>query len=341
MVGYSLGSKDAEDEIEVLREAEDNIITCSKSLNIDLNINSNSILCQHKLVVPYSIINIAKKAREANVREVIFNADKLAAEESNVKMTLNLWGFDSFIDYIFTVCELVFLEGLIPVLNINNIELKELKKICNIIGALAIPLDIQSNNQAPISQEQLKLIEWSGKLNLPIILHLDISSVKIPVIKNLFKTLIPIQEEYEHIHECIIYHENPFKAKSQTKIKFNFNQFGQVIQTIQDIVFEKINLSLPIHHYPAHISQILDLNINDFPHIPHDEPKTISGENEFSFELLHKKIYLQEKELISRFPLSFKFIQAGKYSSKLGQVFDSYQYKIKKFMQEKNKGKNK
>ena len=38
-----------------------------------------------------------------------------------------------------------------------------------------------------------------------------------------------------------------------------------------------------------------------------------------------------------RFPLKKEFIKDQRYSSKLGQVFDSYRYKIKKEKQEKEK----
>ena len=41
--------------------------------------------------------------------------------------------------------------------------------------------------------------------------------------------------------------------------------------------------------------------------------------------------------LQKRFPLRKSFIQSGKYSKKLGQVFDSYKYKVKKEEQEKLK----
>ena len=41
--------------------------------------------------------------------------------------------------------------------------------------------------------------------------------------------------------------------------------------------------------------------------------------------------------LQQRFPLRFNAIKEGKYSKKLGQVFDAYRYKIKKDEQEKVK----
>ena len=43
------------------------------------------------------------------------------------------------------------------------------------------------------------------------------------------------------------------------------------------------------------------------------------------------------KELLKRFALRKDFIFHEKYSKKLGQVFDSYKYKIKKQIQEKLK----
>ena len=56
-------------------------------------------------------------------------------------------------------------------------------------------------------------------------------------------------------------------------------------------------------------------------------------------ELISLDQSLSDSELVlhQRFPLTRKFIMQEKYSKKLGQVFDSYKYKIKKYEQEKLK----
>ena len=56
-----------------------------------------------------------------------------------------------------------------------------------------------------------------------------------------------------------------------------------------------------------------------------------------NYDKLSNFINDNDKRFVRRFPIRREFIQAEKYSKKLGQVFDSYKYKIKKQLQEKQK----
>ena len=79
-VGYSLGNKDLDDEIEVLGELDPDVITYSKSLNTILTreCRNDCGYCGFQrpddLVVPYSTIKEAKEARLNGARSVLYMA---------------------------------------------------------------------------------------------------------------------------------------------------------------------------------------------------------------------------------------------------------------------------
>ena len=54
-------------------------------------------------------------------------------------------------------------------------------------------------------------------------------------------------------------------------------------------------------------------------------------------ELLESYCEKKGLRLQHRFPIRKKYIAEQRYSKKLGQVFDSFKYKIKKELQEKQK----
>ena len=44
------------------------------------------------------------------------------SEKEGIQSTLELWGFNSYVEYLYTMCELGFLEGLIPVIEFDFLE---------------------------------------------------------------------------------------------------------------------------------------------------------------------------------------------------------------------------
>ena len=49
--------------------------------------------------------------------------------KDSIRLKLDLWGFSSYADYLYTVAEICFLEGLIPVIDAGVLTPTELKKL--------------------------------------------------------------------------------------------------------------------------------------------------------------------------------------------------------------------
>jgi len=91
-----------------------------------------------------------------------------------------------------------------------------------------------------------------------------------------------------------------------------------------------ITLTVPIHFNQTIIKEILAAGIRDFGRIPASHSIVFPHTEPFNFELLEQAVKDAGLRLQQRFPLKHDFIKNGRYSKKLGQVFDAYKYKIKK-----------
>ena len=136
-----------ENEIKVIGEDAPNTVTYSRTLVI-----SFSRLCKNKcpycgfnkkdgLTVPYSTIKQIKHARSKGIREVLYIAGERPDTFTHIRSALDLWGFSSYVDYIYTIAELGFLEGLIPVLDVGFLTPAEMKKISEVTAIIKIMLD--------------------------------------------------------------------------------------------------------------------------------------------------------------------------------------------------------
>ncbi|RAP38736.1 hypothetical protein DID80_02470 [Candidatus Marinamargulisbacteria bacterium SCGC AAA071-K20] len=344
MAGYALGNRENEEqEIDILAENSEDTFSFSKSVNINLFDYFNN---REKFVVPYSTIRKVKSARLQGAREVIYTATRRPDQFPHIKSLLELWGFGSYIEYLYTVAELGFLEGLIPVLDVGFITPDEMRSISEISALLKIPLESMHDYQL-ISARMVKgpqqvlyrkkNIEWAGKLKLPTITSVLIGSSLSDVRrKTQFEYISKIHEKYGTIHEVAL---ETFSSDVPIKgIKGSIPTKETIINAIKlakSILPPEILLTINVENNAEHITDFIKAGINDLGTIGIDfESKNSEG---VTFEALNDKISKSGKILHQRFPLSKQFVKDEKYSKKLGQVFDSYRYKIKKEQQEKVK----
>ena len=91
---------------------------------------------------------------------------------------------------------------------------------------------------------------------------------------------------------------------------------------------------------PIHMNTIgdfIDAGIRDFGSIPVNPEVLFPKIAPVNFTEIEEIVQSKGLKLNQRLPIKYDFIKQGKYSKKLGQVFDSYKYKIKKYEQEKIK----
>ncbi|MCP4049611.1 MAG: 7,8-didemethyl-8-hydroxy-5-deazariboflavin synthase subunit CofG [bacterium] len=354
VVGYSLGNRnDQENDILVLGEDDPDVIAFSKALPIVLTkICGNAcpycgFSAKDDITVPYSTIKSAKASRQAGSREALFISGERPDKFPHIKSLLDLWGFDSYLDYAYTVCELAFLEGLIPVIDVGFLTPQEMKKMSEICALIKIMIDTVDCNSYkknfPKSagkkiELRAKSLDWAGKLKFPTVtgILVGIGETK-EYRKEALNIISDTHKKYGIVHEVIIQN---FVAEKGTF-------FEKKKEPSKDLMLKTVEMALEI--LPSDVKVIVPLELN-----PDIEDFIRAGVRDLGRIYQGSKgLYLTEKtidwqnvnnvidklgfRLQQRFPLRKSFIKAERYSKKLGQVFDSYRYKIKKEEQEKAK----
>ena len=348
VVGYALGNRnDQEDEIQVLGEDEPNVITFSKSLNITLSKLCNPNPCDFCRVaesdvvtVPYSTIKLLKDARAQGIREVNYYTPNRLDNYGVVNAELERWGFNSYKDYLYTICELGFLEGLIPVLQVGFLTPQEIKALSEIVAIFNIPLTTPDDFfcKTKLAKERFnkellirkKLLDWTGKLNLPSYTGF-VADPKMSktMLNNLLEYISDIYKSYGSIHTVHfkLYPEGGPKSYSD---KERWDALHNCIEIARSKLPEEVFISAPISPV-KYLDKSLKKGMNDLGPLSIEES-----------DLLYETEYIEFFQKIGklpqhRFPLNKQFIKAERYSKKLGQVFEAYRYKIKKQEQEKIK----
>lgn len=337
MVGYALGNRNSqENEIQILDEDNPNVVTYSQALVVNLF----SFLQKDQLTIPYSTIKSCKLAREEGAREVIYYATDRPDNYPRIRSIFELWGFSTYVEYLYTVCELGFLEGLIPVIDLGFLKPDELRNLSEISALIRVmldnPFDYKSAKPADLEKKLIyrrKNIEWCGKLNFPTITGYCVGNTdESKKYASWLSFINQVHAEYGTIHEVILKpivgKESSLKEASSSRIKEAYKQAREALpEDIAVTIQSTPNLSL---------KETIDLGIRDLGSIVKRSNNFIGVD---SLDLDQSAYELNEAGLLlhQRFPLRKTYIKAERYSKKLGQVFDSYRYKIKKEVQEKLK----
>ncbi|RAP31234.1 hypothetical protein DID76_03225 [Candidatus Marinamargulisbacteria bacterium SCGC AG-414-C22] len=324
-----------ETEVEVINEDEFNKITYSKNITIKLYeyvVNTFS-----SLKVPYSTIKIARNAREMGVRQITYEIFSRPDTSSHFRAKLDLWGFKSYVNYLYTVCELGFLEGLIPVVDFDFLTPDEIKELYDVVALFKCSLfteyDFLMNAEGIRSIDHsnsisLKRFEWVNKLGCPNIAgFFAYKGQDVPTQRRYLNLIANSIEKYDIVHEVCIYTKSRL---SDCKLKpIDFNKMKSLYNIARNIIPEHVPILFPDAPFEMvkflYNEGELDLgsfDINDDSNVFADVNALVTSDN---------KVFQQ------RFPLRKSFIHAEKYSNKLGQVFDAYKYKIKKQIQERLK----
>jgi 7,8-didemethyl-8-hydroxy-5-deazariboflavin synthase len=316
-----------------------NVITYSKSSIISL-----TKLCRNKcgycdyrnenssLTVPYQTIKICKKARQSDCREALFTSGERPDRYSFVRSTLDVWGFSSYIDYVNTVCELAFLEGLLPSIDIGYLTLDELKKIRRITALLRMMLESSDKallNKIPHQQAlgkdpdlRIEVIRNAGQLRVPVTtgIMLGIGESK-AARKEALEIIRDLHQEFGHIQNVVIQEFVPgenslMKDQKPPKMK-------DLLDTVS-LARSILPPAVAITVHPKGKENLLDLikaGATDLGSLSEAYWEMIS--------LIRKELLQNGYELHKRLPIFEQFILDRWYSRKLGQVMDRYRVMLK------------
>ena len=330
--------EETEEDIDVIIESEPDVVTYSKELVINLY---NFINGKHThLTVPYSTIKIAKQARENGYRQVTYELFSRPDKSSHLRGMLDLWGFRSYVNYLYTVCELGFLEGLVPVVDFGFLSPDEIKELHDVVALFKLQLfsdydyvmnkfDLRAADRS--ASIRLKSFECVNKLGYANSAgFFAYSGQDKAQLKEWLNVIADYAKEYGVVHEVAIstVPRTPDMDVSLLSIKESKNIYNLAREIIPEevpVVFP--NASLEMQKFM--ISEgVRDLSVVYNNHVDNYDD---------NYSKLTDFVNENNKRFVRRFPIRREFIQAEKYSKKLGQVFDSYKYKIKKQLQEKQK----
>tara|TARA_A100001015_G_C15033800_1_gene734755 strand:- start:1108 stop:2178 length:1071 start_codon:yes stop_codon:yes gene_type:complete len=351
-VGYPLGSQKDIEDIDILNEDQEGVITYSKALpitlsRIDRNTYPNySFLQSDTLTVPYSTINITKKAKEDGVKEGIYVAGGRPDQYTHVRAKLDLWGFPEFVDYLYTICELGFLEGIIPILDVGFLSPNEIRKMAEVCALIHVFIDSDQDvtqhlgklTKAKKRDLRFKQIEWVSKLKTPVSTSILVAKgITKDQYKSNLEQIAQMHEKYGMIHNVTLHrYTNGIKTLYNKISEPTQKDVLQCIELAKSILPEDILLNTAIES-AEEVPDFIKAGINDLGSLL---TGVKSGKSKEAAELEAGIVTEIEKiglRLHKRFPLKKAFIKNGQYSKKLGQVFDAYRYKIKKDAQEKLK----
>ena len=353
VVGYALGNRnDQENDILVLNEDAPNVVTYSNALYLQLSKmclpHCQSCLFQRKevIVVPYSTIRIAKQARVQGLREALYYANPRPDQYSQIRSMLELWGFDTYADYLYTVCELGFLEGLIPVIDLGFLTPQELKQLSEVAALVKISFENSFDKTHedmygwPSNQRlerRMKNFEWASKLKIPIVANMVVyKGGEKSRYKEWLNYLASLHKSYDMIHEVSFEaFSGPVKTSGKKpKENAELSAMLEMYELAKSILPSDITVILPFS--PKDLPTLLKAGVRDLGRLL-DTSLTGFMQEPLDLHALHSEIESLGFTAQQRFPLKKEFIKNEKYSKKLGQVFDTYRYKIKKDVQERQK----
>ncbi len=347
MSDQSVGTKaESQAEIKLLGEEDPSVITYSRALPVALTrvCRNNCGYCafhrKDNLAVPYSTIKLCKMARANGAREMLCVAGERPDRFPQIRATLDLWGFDSYLDYVYTICELGFLEGLIPVIELGLLSPHEIKKLSEMAAMLKLNLDtvdadrhtkIYPSSPGKRFETRFKSLVWATKLGLPVATGIMVGLGETKAHRReCLKSIAELAKQTGMIAEVLIQNlvpepGTPF-ASMNTPNRQDVLDAAEMALTVMP---KGVRVSVPLEGNPD-IADFIRLGIRDVGRIYEGQRVMFTKTGPISISTLEKELEALGFHLQQRFPLSLAFIREGKYSKKMGQVFDAYRYKIKK-----------
>jgi FO synthase subunit 1 len=322
------------------------IITYSKGITVPLTrlCRNNCAYCgfrnnEENLAVPYSTIKSCKAARKANAREVLLMAGERPDGSNAVRAKLDVWGYESYIDYIYSICELIFLEGLLPNLNIGYINEKEVQVIRRIAPVFTVMLESGSEDflkngphrEAPYKtlESRLEVIRNAGIGKVPVTTGVIVGlGEPKKSLRDAFELIKDLHKEYGHIQNVLIQNfvpkANSPMAEQPTPTK---KEMLEAVVLARKTLPNDIVLSVPLNLNPD-IMPFIQAGVRDLGMI--DMEYDVLAPDQAWPELSKIERLLKAKGwgLQRRLPIFTKYVRNNWYSRKLSQLLDKYKIMI-------------
>lgn len=297
---------------------------------------------QKDLVVPYSTIKVFKAARKAGAREANIISGERPDRFHGIRAKFDVWGFNSYIEYIYTVSELAFLEGLLVNLNVGYLSHSEMKYLSDIVATVECNLEtlrrdflvegqVHHNSPSKDPDIRVKFLESAGKLNLPVITGLLVGIGEEP--EDRIETLMKIKEIHEEYGNIQLVRIVPcLPADTNTVLLPGSDLYQHTLETIRlarELLPNEVDITTTINAFPD-VMTLIEHGVTDLGEI------RVYGRDSLNAQLPFRPIdeYQQviennELRFLKRLPIKNSYILVQKYSKKLGQFLDKYKIRLK------------
>lgn len=334
------------------------IITYSKGLTV-----SATHLCRNQceycdywndveeLTIPYSTIVTCKKARKKNCRELLIMGGERPDRSNTLRSKLDTWGFESYIYYIYAVCELIFLEGLLPNLNIGYISEAEIKVIRRIAPVLTVMLEsgsqdflsrtVHKNSSYKTLASRIEVIRNAGMHKVPVTTGVMVGIGETQKhLKNAFELIKKIHLELGHIQNVVIQNFVPKPNTPMAKVKPpTKKEMLEAVKLAKSILPGDVVITVPLNLNPD-IMPFIQAGVRDLGMIDLEYDVLAPDRQWPDIIKIGKQLKAKGWGIQRRLPIFAKYIRDNWYSRKLSQILDKYRLMIKQ-SEEKNDGSKK
>jgi len=332
---------------------DNNIVTYSRSVSVILSkiCQSNCVYCDYNfsskvkesgkddLIVPYSVITLCKEAKKKGVREVTLSCGQRPDEFAAVRAKLDNWGFSSLIEYVYTIAELCFLEGLLPQLDVGYLDKDEIAVIRRIATSVSISLDsvdeeflskLYNSPNLPLTKK-LEMIKNCAEGKLPVTLRMMVGFGETAKSrKDTLEAIKKIHEKYGNIQNVVLQHfvPRPGTAMSDKKATDRNTLLG-TIELARKILPQDVVVTINYTGDQGTPFSYVKAGAMDFGNFDYLEEKKNKVNYNNMLEDVTKSLQKHNIKFQHRLPILSKYIMLNWYSRKLAQVLDKYRSVLK------------
>lgn len=298
--------EDLEDNIPIIGEDLPNVITYSKALPFSLtNVNRyaynySRVSRPDELAVPYSSIKVTKDARGKGVREILVWAGERADKYPHIRATLDLWGFYSYVEYIYTVCELAFLEGLVPVLELGFLTPDEMRKLSEVVAVFKIMIDsVDLNVQDEVYKHspskrfdfRMELLTWASKLKVPISTGIVVGvGETVDHRRKALEAIADLHSKYGFIHEVLIQNFVPEQGGPfADRPAVSHEKMLDTVEMALGIFGDSVHVVVPVELNPK-IEDFISMGVRDLGRITSHPQPMMNQENKVELDDLEVRL---------------------------------------------------
>lgn len=292
-----------------------------------------------KPTVPYTTIKRHKEARQRHIRDVLLVGGERSYKFNDIRAILDLWGFEQYTDYLYTLSELAFLEGVMATLEVGFLSPIEMKAIKEIVLGLKIMVDTADpkledthHKLSPGKRFELRLktLEFAGKLKIPVStgIMVGIDERKDSRIDAL-KAVAALHKQFDHIQDFTIQPFIPQKGTPMEKHKpASTDDIIWTARKAKEILPADIPLVVPFTGDVNLVSILAKEGVRSLGRFGHEDLVTQTKWAKLSE--LEKVLKKAGFELVEELPIRLKYLRKGWYSGKLSQLLDTFKIRLKK-----------